>query len=149
MEQNQRTQIDHLLFQVLRSIFHYERRNAMNHGLGFQQIYALQFPRRHPNVRLTEITSEMELPKFPASRLLNRMVDEGYLSKTPDQTDCRNCHLHLQGKGNKVIKDIENVSYARISANIAGFSPAETNELQEAAEHLDKVLGVTEKVKDH
>jgi len=147
MEQNQRTQIDQLLFQVLRTIFHYERSIAMDYGLDFQQIYALQFLRRHPNARLTEIATEMELPKFTASRLLNRLVKEGFLSKTQDHADRRNYHLHLEDKGEQVIAAIETASFTRISKNIQGFSPAEINELFEVAEHLHMVLGVTDKVK--
>ncbi len=149
MKQNQHAQIDHLLFQVLRTIFHYERSIAMDYGLDFQQIYALQFLRRHPSARLTEIAEEMELPKFTASRLLNRLVEVGYLSKTQDQTDRRNYHLHLEDKGEGILQDIETASYTRISTNIEGFSPEEISELYEVAEHLPKVLGVTEKVKGH
>ncbi|HQN05179.1 MAG TPA: hypothetical protein PK174_07160 [Anaerolineaceae bacterium] len=51
MEHNHRTQIDALLFLVLRTIFHYERSIARDYGLDFQQIYALQFLRRHPDAR--------------------------------------------------------------------------------------------------
>lgn len=147
MEQNQRTQIDHLLFQVLRTIFHYERSIAMDYGLDFQQIYALQFLRRHPGARLTEIAAEMELPKFTASRLLNRLVDESFLSKKQDQADRRNYYLHLEDKGEQVIQAIETASFTRISNNIQGFSPAEIKELFEVAERLHMVLGVSDKVK--
>lgn len=149
MEQNQRKQIDPLLFQVLRTIFHYERSIAMDYGLDFQQIYSLQFLRRHPKARLTEVADELELPKFTASRLLNRLVDEGYISKKQDQADRRNYHLYLEDKGEAVLQNIENASYTRISTNIEGLSPTEVNELYEVAELLHKVLGVTEKVKGH
>lgn len=148
MEQNQRTQIDQLLFLVLRTIFHYERSIARDYGLDFQQIYALQFLRRHPNARFTEIAAEMELPKFTASRLLNRLVDEGFLSKKQDQADRRNYYLHLEDKGEQVIQAIETASFTRISANIEGYSSDAIHELFEVAEHLHRVLGVSDKVKD-
>lgn len=148
MEQNQRTQIDALLFLVLRTIFHYERSIAREYGLDFQQIYALHFLRRHPNARFTEIAAEMELPRFTASRLLNRLVDDGFLSKTQDQADRRNYYLLLEGKGEQVIQAIENASFARISSNIEGFSPVAISELFEVAEQLHMVLGVSNKVKN-
>lgn len=149
MEQNQRAQIDHLLFLVLRTLFHYERSITRDYGLEFQQIYALQFLRRHPNARFTEIAAEMELPKFTASRLLNRLVKEGFLSKKQDQADRRNYHLHLEDKGEQVILAIETASFNRISTNIQGYSPSAINELLEVAEHLHMVLGVSDKVKSH
>lgn len=148
MEQNQRTKIDYLLFQVLRTIFHYERSIAKDYGLDFQQIYALQFLRRHPSARLTEIAAEMDLPKFSASRLLNRLVKEGFISKKQDQADRRNYYLHLEDKGEQVILSIETASYTRISTNIEDYSPAAIIELFEVAEHLHTVLGVTDKVKN-
>lgn len=149
MDQNQRKQIDHLLFQVLRTIFHYERSIAMDYGLDFQQIYALQFLRRHPNARLTEVADELELPKFTASRLITRLVEEAFISKTQDQSDRRNYHLRLEDKGEKILQDIEDASYTRILTNIEGLPPAEIDELYEVAEHLHIVLGVTEKIQDH
>lgn len=147
MEQNQRTQIDHLLYQVLRTIYHYERSIATGYGLDFHQIYALQFLRRHPSGRLTEIAAEMDLPKFTASRLLNGLVKEGYISKKQDPADRRNYHLNLEDKGEQVLLAIETASYTRITTNIQNFSPAAINELVEVAEHLPMVLGVTDKVK--
>lgn len=147
MDQDQRTQIDHLLFQVLRTVYHYERSILEDYGLDFDQIYVLQFLRRHPNARLTEIAAEMELPKFTASRLLNRLDKEGFLSKKQDQTDRRNYHLQLEDKGEQVILAIETASFTRISTNIQGYSPSAISELFDVAEHLHMVLGVSDKVK--
>lgn len=148
MEHNHRTQIDALLFLVLRTIFHYERSIARDYGLDFQQIYALQFLRRHPDARFTEIAAEMELPRFTASRLINRLVTEGFISRKQDQADRRNYYLRLEEKGEQVIQAIETASFTRISSNIEGFSQAEIRELFEVAEHLHMVLGVSDKVKD-
>ena len=147
MDQSQRAQIDQLLFQVLRSILHYERSIARSYGLDFEQIYALQFLRRHPSARLTDIAAEMNLPKFAASRLLNRLAQEGWVSKTQSPADRRNYHLHLQDKGEQVLQSIETASYQRISSNIQGFSEDEIHELYDVADHLHIVLGVTDQVK--
>lgn len=147
MDQSQRAQIDQLLFQVLRSILHYERSIARSYGLDFEQIYALQFLRRHPSARLTDIAAEMNLPKFAASRLLNRLAQEGWVSKTQSPADRRNYHLQLQDKGEQVLQSIETASYQRISSNIQGFSEDEIHELYDVADHLHIVLGVTDQVK--
>ncbi len=146
MEQTERAQIDQLLFRVLRTIFHYERGIARDYGLDFQEIYALQYLRRHPNTRLTEIAGELDLPKFTVSRLLSKLETTGYLSKTQDLLDRRNYHLQLEEKGKQVIQAIETASFNRISANIQKFSPAEMAKFVEVAEHLHQVLGVTDKV---
>lgn len=144
MEQKQRAQIDELLFQVLRAIFHYERSIAAGYGLDFQQIYALQHLRRNPNARLTEIAAEMELPKFSVSRLLNGLVKKGYIIKSQDSTDRRNYHLSLEAKGEQIVQSIEAASYTRISNNSQGLPPQAVNELIEVAERLPMVLGVND-----
>jgi DNA-binding MarR family transcriptional regulator len=146
MEHKQRTQINHLLFQVLRTIFHYERSIAKSYGLDFQQIHALQYLRRHPNARLTEISSEMDQPKFTIGRLLSRLETSGYISKTQDLADRRNSLLQLEEKGQRVLEAIETASYARITTIIKCFSQSEMSKFVEVAEHLDKVLGVTDKI---
>jgi len=148
MDQYQRSQIDHLLFQVLRTIFHYERSIARSYGLDFQEIYTLQFLRRHTDARLTEIAVEMDLPKFTISRLLKRLVKEGFVSKKQDPADHRNYFLRLEAKGEQVVLAIETASYTRILNNIQGFSPTAINELVKVAEQLHMVLGVTEKIKN-
>ena len=147
MEQTERGQIDQLLYQVLRTIFHYERGIARDYGLDFQQIYALQFLRLHPNARLTEIATELDLPKFTISRLLGRLEAKGYISKKQDLFDRRNYHLQLEDKGRQVILAIETASFERISANIQEFSQADMSKFLEVAKHLPKVLGVNDKVK--
>jgi len=146
MEENQRSQIDHLLFQVLRSIYHYERKIITEHGLDFDQIYVLQYLRRHPDTRFTEITEEIVLPKFTASRLISRLVKAGFISRKQDQEDRRNFFLHLEEKGEQVIQAIETASFSRISANIQGYTPDQIKELFDAAEHLPLVLGVSNQV---
>lgn len=146
MEQTQRTQIDHLLFQVLRTIFHYERSIAKDYGLDFQQIYVLKHLRRHPNARLTEISAEMDLPKFTISRLLSKLETKGYISKIQDLADRRNYLLQLEDKGEQVILAIETASFTHISTNIQGFSQAEMARFVEVAKYLRKVLGVADKV---
>lgn len=146
MQKNQREQIDHLLFQVLRTIFHYERSIARDYGLDFQQIYALQYIRRHTNARLTEIAAEMDMPKFSISRLLSRLEAAGYISKNQDLSDRRNYCLQLEDKGRQVIMAIEAASFNRITTNIQGFSQSEMSVFVEVAEHLHKVLGVTDKI---
>jgi len=146
MDKLQRSQIDNDLYLVLRTIYHYERSVVDQYGLDFQQIYALQYLRRNADARLTEIAAEMELPKFTASRLINRLIAEGYLGRLQDATDRRNQHIRLLEKGERVLQAIEAASHRRIMANIDGYAEAEISNLVELAEKLHVVLGVTAKV---
>lgn len=141
-----RTKIDDDLFLVLRTIYHYERSIASRYELDFQQIYALQYLRRNKEVRLTEIAAEMNLPMFAASRLINRLVAEGYLKKAQDTVDRRNLHIFLEPRGEEILKTIEAASFERIAANLQGLPESEILRLIELAEKLHLVLGVTDQV---
>ena len=134
--------------QAARTNFHFERTIDENYGLDFQQIYALQHLRRNPNTRLTDIAAEMELPKFTVSRLLNGLVNEGYISKNQNSADRRNYHLNMEEKGEQVLLAIETASFTRISTNVQTLSPETVNNLVEVADRLPMVLGVTDKIKD-
>lgn len=146
MENYQRYQIDNELYLVLRTIYHYERNIAAQFNLDFQQIYALQYLRRNPKARLTEIAEELELPMFAASRLVSRLKEEGYLERVQDPTDRRSQHIFLLEKGELVLQAIETSSFERIMANIHKFPAPQVSELVNLAEKLHVVLGVTDKV---
>ena len=71
-----RKQVDEDLYRVMRTVFHYERGLENQFGLGYEEIYVLQYLRRHPQVHLNEVANELELPMFKCSRLVTRLVEE-------------------------------------------------------------------------
>ena len=141
-----REKIDEDLFLVLKTIFHYERVVETRYGLNFDEIYALQYMRRNPKARVTDLSDELKLPMFTISRLVNRLHQDGYLSKEKDVTDKRNVYLRLEKAGNDILNEIETASYDRIAANVAKMKEEEINELLRMAENLHVVLGVSENV---
>ncbi len=143
MEKLQRSQIDEVLYLVLRTIYHYERSIAEQYGLDFEQIYVLQYLRRTPQARLTDLAATMEMPKFAASRLISRLTAGMYISRVQDPSDRRSQRLRLLEKGEAVLQDIEAASHRRITANLSGFPEAEVAELVQMAEKMHLVLGVT------
>ncbi len=134
------------LFVVLKTIFHYERIFIEQFGLKFEEIYILQYLRRNPVVRVTDISRELQLPMFTISRLVYRLAEGGYLTKEQDSEDRRNYFLHLSEKGEKTLNDIENSTYNRISANVTNMTEDQINELLNLANQLHVVLGVTKEV---
>jgi DNA-binding MarR family transcriptional regulator len=141
-----REKIDEDLFLVLKTIFHYERVIASRYGLDFEEIYTLQFLRRHNLARVTDVSSELKLPMFTVSRLVDRLAKGGYLTKQKDTADKRNVFLHLEGAGEKTLQEIETASYQRIMGNLTTMDETRVKELLSLAEGLHTVLGVTENV---
>lgn len=141
-----REKIDEDLFLVLKTIFHYERVIETRYGLNFDEIYALQYMRRNPKARVTDLSDELKLPMFTISRLVNRLHQEGYLSKEKDTTDKRNVYLRLEKSGSDILNEIEKASFDRITVNVSKMTDDEVNSMLRMAEGLHVVLGVTENV---
>ena len=141
-----REKIDEDLFLVLKTIFHYERVIETRYGLNFDEIYALQFMKRNPKARVTDLSDELKLPMFTVSRLVNRLHQEGYLSKEKDSIDKRNIYLRLEKTGSEILNEIEQSSYERIMGNVSKMTDEEINAMLRMAEGLHMILGVSENV---
>jgi DNA-binding MarR family transcriptional regulator len=141
-----REKVDRDMFTLLKTIFHYERILSVQYGLDFVEMYALQFLRQNPSARVTDLSTELKLPMFTISRLVQRLVAGGFLTREKDAVDKRNIHLHLEPSGEKVLAQIESTNFERITANLGAFSDPEKTELLNLADKLHIVLGVSEHV---
>lgn len=141
-----RSQIDEELYLVLRTICHFERSIVKKYNLDFNQIYALQYLRRNQDIRVTEISLEMELPMFTVSRMIDRLASRGYVKKDQDANDRRNLHVHLEPKGEEILQAIENNSFECISQNSQNLDPENIAQYIGLTEKLHVLLGVTEHV---
>jgi DNA-binding MarR family transcriptional regulator len=139
--------VDEDLYRVLRTVFHYERSLEHQFGLGYEEIYVLQYLRRHPQAHLNEVSHELELPMFKCSRLISRLVEKKLVSKSQDATDRRGIQIVLLPAGEKVVANIEDFSYDRVNQNTCKMEPEETARVLQMIEKLDCWLGVSDKIK--
>lgn len=146
MKNVKREKMDEDLYIVLKTIFHYERIIASRYGLDFDEIYALEYLRHNSSARVTDLSTEMLLPMFYISRMVNKLAQRSYLSKEKDLIDKRNIHLHLEKAGEKVLYDILKGSIERITNNTFALDEDKVNEIINVVENLHIVLGVTEHV---
>jgi DNA-binding MarR family transcriptional regulator len=142
-----RSKVDEDLYLVMRTVFHYERGLEDRFDLGYEEIYVLQYLRRHPQVHLNDVSREMELPMFKCSRLISRLVEKKLVTKSQDATDRRGIQIVLLPEGEKIVKNIEEFSYNRINENSQGLDDEETTRLLQMIENIDRWLGVSEKIK--
>ncbi len=137
---------DNGFFLVLRAIYHYRRGIAAQYGLDFDQIYVLEYLRKNANIRLTEIAQEMGMPMFTASRMISRLMRDGYLDRVQDALDRRNQRITIREKGEAVLDAIESNGHEHLNANLRDFSAEEISLLKDMAEKLREVPGAGEKV---
>lgn len=60
----------------------------------------------NPNTKVTDICKRLNKSTNTVSPLINRLVDKGYLEKTPGKTDGRVTYISLTEKSKRITSDI-------------------------------------------
>ncbi len=141
LNQISKRQIDEILFQFLKQIYHYERELDARLGLNYQQICLLQFLRRCASARISEIAETLQTPLFQATRLVDRLVERGYLLKERGQNDRREVFVSILPCGEEALQQVETYTYHLILANAGQLSEEELRGFLLAATNIHKILG--------
>ena len=147
MKKYTRQQIDDDLYLLLRTIYHYEQLLENRSGLDYQKMYLLLHLDQKPPLRLTKIASELNIPMFSASRLVDALVEIKLIKKEQDPDDGRGIAVSLVPAGQAVIRDIEEQSYDRVVKNFAEDKEDELDAIMRGVEKLHQILDVSELVK--
>jgi DNA-binding MarR family transcriptional regulator len=84
-------------------------------GLGRAHHRAMHFIGRHPGITVSELLSILRITKQSLARVLNELVDRGYVAQSPGLGDRRQRLLRLTGAG----EDLERRLFARQKARLA------------------------------
>ncbi len=141
-----RIQIDDDLYLLLRAIYHYEKLLESKTGLDFQKMYLLLHLVNESPLRLTEVARELNIPMFSASRLVDRMVSMGLISKVQAESDKRSISISLEPQGRALIDDLEHKSYDRVQKDFSDLKEEDFNLVRQVMEKLHRILEVSEKV---
>ncbi len=86
-----------------------------------------------------DVAAKMELSPSRASRVIERMVQNGYLVRKVDGKDRRKCTIYLAKKGSEVKKKIENIKNECEKKFHEQLSP---EELEQFTGNLKKVMDI-------
>jgi DNA-binding MarR family transcriptional regulator len=84
-------------------------------GLGRAHHRAMHFIGRHPGITVSALLSILRITKQSLARVLNELVDRGYVAQTPGLGDRRQRLLRLTDAG----EDLERRLFARQKARLA------------------------------
>ncbi|MGD0430024.1 MAG: MarR family transcriptional regulator [Acetobacteraceae bacterium] len=84
-------------------------------GLGRAHHRAMHFIGRHPGITVSELLSILRITKQSLARVLNELMDRGYVAQTPGLGDRRQRLLRLTGTG----KALERRLFGRQKARLA------------------------------
>ncbi len=103
--------IDRLLFDFLETSYLFEKSEEKLFNLSWQEIYLLQILRKNENLIISEISQKMMLEKYQTSRLIEKMLKKGIITKTQDKSDARVFHISINQNGQLSIERVEEYHY--------------------------------------
>ena len=143
-----RESADYLLYRSLRAVYHFEKSLQERFGLGYQEIYLLQYLRKRDSSNMGEIGTTLGLKPFSATRLVQRLVNLGYISKNRLEDDQRVVIVALEPAGNDFVDTIEAFSYNLIGGQTSKLLHRDQKAFIRVATHIDKVLGVEDRIQE-
>lgn len=135
-----RAEIDQMLFAVMASIYHFERRKIQLFGLNYEAFYLLYFLRRRSSAYIGEIAEELNVHISTASRVVGRLEKRGLLTRRKAPGDKRRILVSLEPEGEELVRTSENHSFEVISKNLESFSDEELAAVLQTAASFREIL---------
>lgn len=101
-----------------------DRRVTYRHGISVTQFYALSFVVARWAMTLNELASELYLDKSTTSRVVDSLVEKGYVRRARDREDVRALSLEPTQKGIALYSRIQRGLVEETRSLIADNSPA-------------------------
>ena len=128
------TDVSHLLRKVI-------DRRLQPRGLTRAQWAVLASLANNEGVTQSELAAQLEIEKSTAGRLIDHMVQNGFVERRPSQGDRRSWNLHLTGKARPLIVSIEEIVRRTREEILDGLSEEEQRVLSGAVETIKINLG--------
>jgi len=91
----------------MRALLAYDRTNPlMSVNLTMQQLKVLMLLSRHDGIASAELTRRLGVSLATLSGIVDRLVAQGYVTRTEDQQDRRVRRIHLSPAGREILAEI-------------------------------------------
>lgn len=104
-----------LLFYAYRDFTADADRLLEGYNLGRAHHRVIYFVGRHPEITVSELLIILRITKQSLSRVLNRLVDEGYIDQKPGLRDRRQRRLSLTEKGRDLERRLTEANRKRLA----------------------------------
>jgi MarR family transcriptional regulator, organic hydroperoxide resistance regulator len=102
--------------------------------------YILKTLLKKNHLNLTEIADHLNLKKNSLSQMLDRMVNDGLIERTPHTVDRRKIILSITPKGRDVITEFGNVFFSNLKNNPFFMPEDEQKEFMKSVGNLIRIL---------
>ncbi len=144
LSQIPRQDFDDALFRCFRAIYKFEQAKVHRFGLNYDAIFLLQFLRRQSPARMSAISKEMQIPISTATRMVDRLVAKGVVSRQRASGDKRIMLVSLAPSGERLVQAVEDHSFETMNRNLADVDDADIKAFFETALLMEKILNIPE-----
>ncbi len=117
-------QILEVVPQVMRTI-RTRMRQYRGSELSVPEFRAMGFINRHTGTSLTELADHIGLTLSSISKLIDRLVENRWVSREPDPEDRRRMTLALTARGRTLLDAAQAATQTSLAEQVAALSPAE------------------------
>ena len=96
--------------------------------------------RKGIQVKVSDLSDAMELPRPGVTRTVKDMEVKGYLKKTTSQEDARITYITVTDKGEELSKKYDADYYSRLSGHLTDISDEEADSMIETINKFYKVM---------
>jgi DNA-binding MarR family transcriptional regulator len=136
------TRILNSIRQLVRALRLFDREAQSKHGISAAQMFVLHALREEDGISLNALAERTATDQSSASVVVQRLVDGGYLTRTPKQEDRRHIVLRLTPKGRAVTRRSPPPAQQRIIAAVDAMSPRDRKAFAQMLEMFVEEVGV-------
>lgn len=92
------------LRHLVRALRLYDREAQTKHGISAAQMFVLHALSEEDGISLNELSAKTATDQSSASVVVHRLVEAGYVTRTPNAEDRRHIELRLTAKGRTVTR---------------------------------------------
>lgn len=111
--------------RLVRALRLFDRRSQSKHGITAAQVYVLHTLQHQDGLSMNELAERTATDQSSASVVVQRLVESGYVTRTPKKEDRRHVELRLTPKGRAVVRKSPSPAQQRLLAAIEAMSSKE------------------------
>lgn len=140
--QNEGKRILNSVRQLVRALRLFDREAQSKHGISAAQVFVLHTLSDEEGLSLNDLAERTATDQSSASVVVQRLVDAGYVTRTPRQDDRRHVELRLTTRGRAIVRRAPPPAQQKIIAAAEALPARERKAFAESLESFIEHFGV-------
>ena len=131
--------------QLVRALRLFDREAQSKYGISAAQMFVLHTLEQHEGVSLNALAEHTATDQSSASVVVQRLVDAGYVTRTPRKDDRRHLELRLTARGRTVVRKAPPPAQQKMLAAVEAMSARDRKQFALLLEGFVDAFGVPDR----